>query len=328
MRILLAFLRMLPPELAHSIALYSLQYLYRFKLIGIFFPNRFFNAPFHFKGLEFKNRLGIAAGLDKNGDFIDSLGSLGFGFIEVGTITPKPQSGNPKPRIFRFTDQEAIVNRLGFNNKGVDYLVGKVKARKYNGVLGINIGANKDSTGQRRIDDYIECFQKVSSFADYITVNISSPNTPGLRTLHSKENFLPLFQAINNARVLEHFTNPIFVKLSPDEELGTISEITKAIKKFNFDGVIASNTTVDKSNLTLSSNAELSGGLSGKPLLQKSNELLDLVHLKEPELLKIGVGGVHDKESFDMKLEKGASLVQIYTSFIYHGPSIIKKLLS
>ena len=328
MRILLAFLRMLPPELAHSIALYSLQYLYRFKLIGIFFPNRFFNAPFHFKGLEFKNRLGIAAGLDKNGDFINSLGALGFGFIEVGTITPKPQSGNPKPRIFRFTDQEAIVNRLGFNNKGVDYLVGKVKARKYNGVLGINIGANKDSTGQRRIDDYIECFQKVSSFADYITVNISSPNTPGLRTLHSKENFLPLFQAINNARVLEHFTNPIFVKLSPDEELGTISEITKAIKEFNFDGVIASNTTVDKSNLTLSSNAELSGGLSGKPLLQKSNELLDLVHSKEPKLLKIGVGGVHDKESFDMKLEKGASLVQIYTSFIYHGPSIIKKLLS
>ena len=328
MRILLAFLRMLPPELAHSIALYSLQYLYRFKLIGIFFPNRFFNAPFNFKGLEFKNRLGIAAGLDKNGDFIDSLGSLGFGFIEVGTITPKPQSGNPKPRIFRFTDQEAIVNRLGFNNKGVDYLVGKVRARKYNGVLGINIGANKDSTGQRRIDDYIECFQKVSSFADYITVNISSPNTPGLRTLHSKENFLPLFKAINNARALEHFTNPIFVKLSPDEELGTISEITKAIKEFNFDGVIASNTTVDKSNLTLSLNAELSGGLSGKPLLQKSNELLDLVHSKEPKLLKIGVGGVHDKESFDMKLEKGASLVQIYTSFIYHGPSIIKKLLS
>ena len=210
----------------------------------------------------------------------------------------------------------------------MDYLVEKVKVRKYNGVLGINIGANKDSTGQKRIDDYIECFQKVSSFADYITVNISSPNTPGLRALHSKENFLPLFQAINNARALEHFTNPIFIKLSPDEELDTISEITRAIKEFNFDGVIASNTTVDKSNLIFSSKAELSGGLSGKPLLQKSNELLDLVHSKEPELLKIGVGGVHDKESFDMKLEKGASLVQIYTSFIYDGPLIIKKLLS
>ena len=328
MRVLLAFFRILPPELAHSIALYSLQYLYRFKLIGIFFPYRLSDSPYHFKGLQFKNRLGIAAGLDKNGDFINSLGALGFGFIEVGTITPKAQPGNSKPRIFRFTDQEAIVNRLGFNNKGVDYLVEKVKARKYNGVLGINIGANKDSIGQKRIDDYIECFQKVSSFADYITVNISSPNTPGLRALHSKENFLPLFQAINNVRAEEHFTNPIFVKLSPDEDLETISEITKAIKEFNFDGVIASNTTIDKSNLILSSKAELSGGLSGKPLLQKSNELLDLVHLKEPELLKIGVGGVHDKESFDMKLEKGASLVQIYTSFIYHGPLIIKKLLS
>ena len=328
MRILLSFLRMLPPELAHSIALNSLQLLYQLKLISIFFPQRFSETSFTFKGLKFKNKLGIAAGLDKNGDFINSLGSLGFGFIEVGTITPKPQSGNPKPRIFRFKDQEAIVNRLGFNNKGVDYLVKKVKVRKYNGVLGINIGANKDSTGQKRIDDYIECFQKVSSFADYITVNISSPNTPGLRTLHSKENFLPLFQAINNARALEHFTNPIFVKLSPDEELDTISEITKAIKEFNFDGVITSNTTVDKSNLIFSSKAELSGGLSGKPLLQKSNELLDLVHSKEPELLKIGVGGVHDKESFEKKKEKGASLVQIYTSFIYDGPLIIKKLLS
>src|SRR6056300_862408 len=328
MRIFFSLLRMLPPELAHSVALNSLQLLYKLQLIKIFFPHRFSETSFTFKGLKFKNKLGIAAGLDKNGDFINSLGALGFGFIEVGTITPKPQFGNPKPRVFRFTNQEAIVNRLGFNNRGVDYLVKKLKGRKYNGVLGINIGANKDSTGQKRIDDYIECFQKVASFADYITVNISSPNTPGLRALHSKENFLPLFQAINNVRAKENFTNPIFVKLSPDEDLDTISEITKAIKEFNFDGVIASNTTIDKSNLILSSKAELPGGLSGKPLLQKSNELLDLVHSKEPELLKIGVGGVHDKESFDMKLEKGASLVQIYTSFIYHGPVIIKKLLS
>jgi dihydroorotate dehydrogenase len=151
---------------------------------------------FQFKGLTFKNRLGIAAGLDKNGDFFDALGALGFGFIEVGTITPKPQLGNPKPRVFRFSDQEAIVNRLGFNNKGVDYLVKRLKGRKYQGVLGINIGANKDSIGQKRVDDYIECFQKVSAYADYITVNISSPNTPGLRSLHSKENFSPLFKLL------------------------------------------------------------------------------------------------------------------------------------
>jgi len=328
MRIFFSLMRMLPPELAHSVALNALQLLYKLKLIKIFFPHRFSETSFTFKGLKFKNKLGIAAGLDKNGDFINSLGALGFGFIEVGTITPKPQFGNPKPRVFRFTNQEAIVNRLGFNNRGVDYLVKKLKGRKYNGVLGINIGANKDSTGQKRIDDYIECFQKVSAYADYITVNISSPNTPGLRSLHSKENFLPLFKAINHIRETENFINPIFIKLSPDENSEVISEITKAIKEFNFDGVIASNTSIEKNNFIFQSKTDLSGGLSGKPLLEKSNELLSLVHLREPELLKIGVGGVHNKESFNMKLEKGASLVQIYTSFIYHGPKIINKLLN
>jgi len=328
MRIFFSLLRMLPPELAHSVALNALQLLYKLKLIKIFFPHRFSETSFTFKGLKFKNKLGIAAGLDKNGDFINSLGALGFGFIEVGTITPKPQFGNPKPRVFRFTNQEAIVNRLGFNNRGVDYLVKKLKGRKYNGVLGINIGANKDSTGQKRIDDYIECFQKVSAYADYITVNISSPNTPGLRSLHSKENFLPLFKAINHVRETENFFNPIFIKLSPDENSEVISEITKAIKEFNFDGVIASNTSIEKNNFIFQSKTDLSGGFSGKPLLEKSNELLSLVHLREPELLKIGVGGVHNKESFNMKLEKGASLVQIYTSFIYHGPKIINKLLN
>ena len=328
MSLALSFLRLLPSEISHFIALHALKILYKANLISFLFPHDNSSESFQFKGLTFKNRLGIAAGLDKNGDFLDSLGALGFGFIEVGTITPKPQPGNPKPRVFRFTDQEAIINRLGFNNKGVDYLVKRVKGREYNGVLGINIGANKDSIGQKRVDDYIECFQKVSAYADYITVNISSPNTPGLRSLHSKENFLPLFKAISYVRETENFLNPIFIKLSPDEHIDIISEITKAIKEFNFDGVITSNTTIDKSNLIFQSQADLSGGLSGKPLLEKSNELLSLVHSREPELLKIGVGGVHNKESFDMKFEKGASLVQIYTSFIYHGPKIIKKLLN
>jgi dihydroorotate dehydrogenase len=328
MRLALSLLRLLPPEISHFIALHALKILYKVNLLSLLFPYDHSSEAFKFKGLTFKNRLGIAAGLDKNGDFIDSLGALGFGFIEVGTITPKPQPGNPKPRVFRFTDQEAIVNRLGFNNKGVDHLVKRVKERKYNGVLGINIGANKDSMGQKRVNDYVECFQKVSAYADYITVNISSPNTPGLRSLHAKENFLPLFKAIKDIRETENFFNPIFIKLSPDEHIDVISEITKAIKEFNFDGVITSNTTIEKSNLMFQSKADLSGGLSGKPLLEKSNELLSLVHLREPELFKIGVGGVHNKESFNMKLEKGASLVQIYTSFIYDGPEIIKKLLN
>ena len=328
MKLALSFLRLLPPEISHFLALHALKFLYKANLISLFFPYDNSLELFQFKGLTFKNRLGIAAGLDKNGDFFDALGALGFGFIEVGTITPKPQPGNPKPRVFRFSDQEAIVNRLGFNNKGVDYLVKRLKGRKYEGVLGINIGANKDSIGQKRVDDYIECFQKVSAYADYITVNISSPNTPGLRSLHSKENFSPLFKAINHIREKEKFLNPIFIKLSPDEHKDVTSEITMAIKEFNFDGVITSNTTTQKSNLIFQSKADLSGGLSGKPLLRKSNELLSLVHSREPELLKIGVGGVHNKESFNMKLEKGASLVQIYTSFIFHGPKIIKKLLN
>ena len=233
------------------------------------------------------------------------------------------------------TIEEAIafVNSGQYGNMACLFTSNGASARKFRneadaGNIGINIGANKDSIGQKRVDDYIECFQKVAAYADYISVNISSPNTPGLRSLHSKENFLPLFKAISHVRETENFSNPIFIKLSPDEHIDVISEITKAIKEFNFDGVITSNTTIDKSNLIFESKADLSGGLSGKPLLEKSNELLSLVHSRESELLKIGVGGVHNKESFDMKFEKGASLVQIYTSFIYHGPKIIKKLLN
>ena len=200
MKLALLLIRLLPPEISHLVALNALNFLNKLNLIGLLFPHTNSSQSFKFKGLIFKNRLGIAAGLDKNGDYINSLGALGFGFIEIGTITPLAQSGNPKPRIFRFPSQGAIVNRLGFNNKGVDYLVEKVKLRTFEGVLGINIGANKTSEGQKRIDDYVECFTKVCPFADYIAVNISSPNTPNLRSLHLEENFLPLFEALSVAR--------------------------------------------------------------------------------------------------------------------------------
>ena len=327
MKLALLLLRLLPPEISHFIALNALNLLYKLNLLSILFPNEDALESFEFKGLIFKNKLGIAAGLDKNGDFFNSLGALGFGFIEVGTITPVAQSGNPKPRIFRFFNQGAIVNRLGFNNKGVDYLVKKIKLRNFNGILGINIGANKTSEGQKRVDDYLECFKKVYPYADYITVNISSPNTPNLRSLHQKENFLPLFEALHLARNEAKYCNPIFIKLSPDEDEQIIAEILVAIKKFEFDGVIASNTTVRKDNLRYSGQYNLEGGLSGRPLLDKSNELLKFTHSHAPEILKIGVGGVDSKESFNSKLDNGASLVQIYTSFIYQGPEIVNKLL-
>jgi|TARA_B110000483_G_scaffold79302_1_gene98756 dihydroorotate dehydrogenase len=328
MKFLILLLRLLPPEIAHSVALNALNILYIIGLSKFLFPAPTRENSFAYKNLKFKNRLGIAAGLDKNGDYIDSLGSLGFGFLEIGTVTPLPQAGNPKPRIFRFLKQHAIVNRLGFNNKGLDYLISKVKSRKYAGILGINIGANKDSEGQKRIDDYIECFNKVSPYADYITVNISSPNTPNLRALHARENFEPLFSALNITRIKLDFTKPVFIKLSPDESKEVIADIIQAVREYKFDGVIASNTTINHSGLTEQDSNRRLGGLSGKPLFKKSNALLASIHENDHDLFKIGVGGVFSPIDFNKKLELGASLVQIYTSFIYEGPGIVSKLLT
>ena len=327
MKFLVSLLRLLPPELAHSVALNSLNILYKVGLVSFLFPAEDDSPSFTYKNLIFKNKLGIAAGLDKNGDYIDSLGALGFGFIEVGTVTPLPQEGNPKPRVFRFLSQQAIVNRLGFNNKGANYLVKKLKLRKFEGIVGVNIGSNKNSQGQKRIDDYVECFNKVAPYSDYITINISSPNTPNLRALHAKENLIPLFSAIQIARDNINYVNPIFIKVSPDESDQIILQITQAINDYQFDGVIVSNTTINKDELNHNVAQDIAGGLSGKPLFTRSNSLLNLIHQNDKDLLKIGVGGVFSDVDFEKKLELGASLVQIYTSFIYEGPGIVSKLL-
>ena len=327
MKVLVSLLRFLPPEVAHSVALNSLNILHKLGLISFLFPQKINPSPFFYKKLTFQNKLGIAAGLDKNGDYIDSLGSLGFGFIEVGTVTPLPQPGNPKPRIFRFVSQKALINRLGFNNKGVDYLVKKLKSRKFSGIVGVNIGSNKNSKGQKRIDDYVECIEKISPYADYITVNISSPNTPNLRALHSQENLIPLFSAIQFSLQAMNYSNPIFIKISPDEDEATITNIIQAIKDYSFDGVIASNTTLDRTELNNKLSHEIAGGLSGKPLYQVSTDLLKKIHKHDKDIIKIGVGGVFNRKDFDEKLQAGASLVQIYTSFIYEGPQIVSKLL-
>ena len=318
---------MLPPELAHLIALNSLQFLYKLRLVNRLFPISFNHPSFVYKNLTFHNKLGIAAGLDKNGDFIDALGALGFGFIEVGTVTPVAQIGNNKPRIFRFPAQKAIINRLGFNNKGVDYLVKNLKARKFSGIVGVNIGSNKNSEGQKRIDDYVECIEKISPYADYITINISSPNTPNLRALHAKENLIPLFSAIKLATENVNYLKPVFIKISPDEAEETILDIIQAIKDYAFDGVIASNTTIDRAELNHISGHNIAGGLSGRPLFNKSTDLLKKIHKHDQDLVKIGVGGVFNSKDYEEKLESGASLVQIYTSFIYEGPQIVSKLL-
>lgn len=276
----------------------------------------------------FANRLGTAAGLDKNGDFIDCLGALGFGFLEIGTTTPLAQKGNDKPRVFRLFKEKAIINRLGFNNKGVDYLVERLKRKKYKGIVGVNIGANKDSKDEKRIEDYLECFKKVNEYADYITINISSPNTPGLRDLHDIQNIKALIKPIEEEARLRDFSGPMFLKISPDETEESIEDITKFINQSSLSGLIISNTTINKESLSEDSDKNLDGGLSGAPLMKKSTEILHAVNNKNIELPIIGVGGVMCKADFEEKINSGASLVQIYTGFIINGPKIVSEILN
>ena len=309
------------------IALNALNILHKLKLLRLLIK-KYKNDEHIFGGITFSNRLGTAAGLDKNGDFIDCLGALGFGFIEVGTITPLPQPGNPKPRVFRLFNQNAVINRLGFNNKGVDHLVKKLKSRKYKGVVGVNIGANKSSDDQQRINDYILCFNKVAQYSDYVTINISSPNTPGLRNLHDDKNIKNLIESIENSARELNFNKPIFLKISPDEPLEVIKSIAEYIQKSILTGLIISNTTINKEALKNSIYEEFEGGLSGSPLMERSTSLLRVINQEYPELPIIGVGGVMSKEDFKKKLESGALLVQIYTGFIIKGPRIVSDILN
>jgi len=317
-------LKFLPPEVAHHVALSSLNLIYKLGLTAVFFKKPK-NEKVNFLNLKFKNKLGIAAGLDKNGDYFNALGSLGFGFIEIGTVTPLPQPGNSKPRIFRFFSEGAIVNRLGFNNKGLQHMIKNLEKRKYNGVLGINIGANKTSEGNKRVEDYIDCFCALHKYADYITINISSPNTPNLRDFHNKDNLEFLLQSINEEKLKLGYKKPIFLKISPDEDNELILNVVSLVKKYNFDALIATNTTTDKS--LLKNNPDLDGGLSGKPLFKKSNELIMYIKSIDPEINIVGVGGIFNKDDFQEKLRAGAALAQIYTSFIIDGPSVINKIL-
>ena len=327
MKFLFFILRLFSPEVAHSISLNGLNFLYRLGLIRFLTSKNTATETYSLMGLSFKNKLGIAAGLDKNGDYIDSLGALGFGFIEVGTVTPLAQDGNPKPRIFRVFKENAIINRLGFNNKGVDYLVKKLESRKYKGVVGVNIGANKESKGDKRIADYVECFKKVYVLSDYITINISSPNTPDLRDLHSEENIYNLLKSLDIQRQSFNTKKPVFLKISPDESLETLQIILDAVREFNISGLILSNTTIDKSLLKDKSFLNEAGGLSGEPLFNKSTQLVQSIKHLDPSIPIIGVGGVIDKADYVKKLDAGADLVQIYTGFILKGPDIISELL-
>ena len=327
MNLILQIIKIFPPEVSHKIALYSLKILYKLNCINLFFP-KIQDKKVEFLGLKLTNRLGTAAGLDKDGDFIDCLGSLGFGFLEVGTVTPLPQKGNPKPRVFRLFKENAVINRLGFNNKGVDHLVKRLKARKFKGIVGVNIGANKDSQDEKRIDDYLQCFKKVCDYADYITINISSPNTPGLRDLHAIDNIKSLTEPIEREAKIKNFKGPIFLKISPDESSDSIGFLADFIEESSLSGLIISNTTINKDSLKSKEDQGIEGGLSGTPLMKKSTEALKVVNNKNPKLPLIGVGGVMSESDFNEKINSGASLVQIYTGFIIHGPKIVSEILN
>ena len=328
MNFFLKLFKLLSPELAHSFSLNSLKLLHKLNILRLFFNKNYKDENVIFLGMHFKNRLGTAAGLDKNGDYIDALGDLGFGFLEVGTVTPLAQSGNPKPRVFRNYRENSIINRLGFNNKGVDHLVSNLKKKTYKGILGVNIGANKDSIGDERINDYLICLEKVNKYADYITINISSPNTPNLRDLHDSENLSILINAINKSIEDLDISKPVFLKISPDESDETISNIITHVENSSLSGIIATNTTIDKSMLANEEIKLIDGGLSGEPLMNKSTEKLSYIRSKSKDIKLIGVGGVLSKEDYDKKINAGASLVQVYTGFIIQGPKLISNILN
>lgn len=289
--------------------------------------------PVTVMGIEFPNPIGLAAGLDKNGECIPAFGAMGFGFVEVGTVTPRPQPGNEKPRIFRLPQANAVINRMGFNNKGVDYLVDQVRKAQFKGVLGINIGKNKDTPEENAKDDYIHCMQKVYNFASYITINISSPNTPGLRSLQYGEALNELLSALKTEQTVlaEKYGKyvPIAVKIAPDLTEPEVESIAECLIANNIDGVIATNTTLSREGVEGLEHSEEMGGLSGAPVKEKSTEVIKLLaKALDNKLPIIGVGGISNGADAKEKIEAGAQLVQVYTGFIYQGPDLIKDVVN
>ena len=290
------------------------------------------HKPVEIMGIKFPNPVGLAAGLDKNGECIKAFEALGFGFIEVGTVTPKPQPGNEKPRIFRLPEANAIINRMGFNNKGVDYLVDQVIKAKYSGVLGINIGKNKDTPDENAKDDYIHCMRKVYDFATYITVNISSPNTPGLRSLQYGEALNELLSALKaeQTALAKQYGKyvPVTVKIAPDLTVEEVNSIAECLIANNIDGVIATNTTLARDKVSHLPFGHEQGGLSGAPVKEQSTQVIrQLAKALGDKLPIIGVGGIASGADAQEKISAGAKLVQVYTGFIYQGPQLIKDIV-
>lgn len=312
-------------EIAHELVLSILKYV----------PSCLFakpqKRPFEVMGLTFDHPVGLAAGLDKSGQYLDALAKLGFSFIELGTVTPRAQEGNPKPRLFRLPKARALINRMGFNNPGVDVLIENVKRANYQGILGINIGKNKETPLQDAVEDYLYCLRRVYPHASYVTINISSPNTPGLRQLHQPEYISRLLNELREeqlhlAETYQRYV-PLVIKVSPDEEDESLKRIAELILSLGIDGIIATNTTASHDDVATLPDGQEQGGVSGKPLTMRSTECLKVLKsVVGDEVVLIGVGGIDHVDTAQKKRQAGASLLQVYTGLIYEGPGLIKRL--
>lgn len=320
-----SFLFLLDPEKAHEKSLFLLERAYQTGLIRKNIPT----LPCKWMGLPLENPVGLAAGLDKNGAFIDALATFGFGFIEVGTVTPRPQPGNPKPRLFRLTREKAIINRMGFNNLGVDHLVQNLKKTRYRGILGINIGKNSTTPLEEAIQDYLTGLKKTYPYASYITINISSPNTQRLRELQAKENLSDLLYQLKEAQA--HLAQqygkyvPLALKIAPDLSEENIKDIATLARTLQLDGLIATNTSIDKSLLSLDKPEFIQeGGISGAPLKEKADHVLtQLVQELDNSIPVVGVGGIIKGCDASRKLQLGAKAVQLYSGLVYRGPELV-----
>jgi dihydroorotate dehydrogenase len=322
------------PEEAHYFTFSLIKKTFNLPIIKSLVKNKFnledVSLEKNLWGLTFKNPVGLAAGFDKDAKLIDEMSLLGFGFIEIGTLTPQPQEGNPKPRLFRLPQDEALINRMGFNNGGVLEAVERLKNRKSSVIIGGNIGKNKWTPNEEAVNDYLYCFEALYPYVDYFVVNVSSPNTPNLRDLQEKEPLKKLLSAIKEANAKKPKQKPILLKIAPDLTNGQLDDVIEIIQETQIEGVIATNTTIDRSILKTSSSeieAIGAGGLSGKVLAQRSTEVIRYLATKSNHAFPIiGVGGITSAKDAIEKLEAGAALIQVYSGMIYEGPRLIKKI--